>query len=124
MQVIQDELYEYAELEGASAMQKHFYITVPLIAPSLLIVLLFSWTGSLKIFKEVYALSGGYPPSDLYTLQHFINNHLDKLNYSIVTSASYSFALIMIIAFAFLFLIEQRSRESIGRWENEEKENR
>lgn len=114
MQVISNELYEYAELEGASAIQKHSCITIPLIAPSFLVIFLFSWTGSLKVFKEVYALSNGYPPSNLYTLQHFINNHLSKLNYSIVTSAAYVFTLFLMLIFSLLFYIEKHFCESIG----------
>lgn len=115
MQVIPEELYEYTDVEGATILQKHIKITIPLIMPSILIVLLFAWTGSLKVFKEVYALSGGYPSTDMYTLQHFINNHLSKLNYSVVTSSAYTFTLILLVIFAILFWFENRSQESIGR---------
>ena len=114
VQVIADNLYDYADIEGASAIQKHLYVTIPIISPSLLTVYLFAWTGALKVFKEAYALNGGYPPSNIYTLQHFINNHLSKLNYSIVTSASYVFALLLILVFTFLFSIEKRVRDSLG----------
>ena len=49
------------------------------------------------------------------TLQLFINNHLSKLNYSVVTSSAYTFTLILLVIFAILFWFENRSQESIGR---------
>lgn len=115
IQAIPTDLYEYANLEGASSIQKHSRITLPAITPSLLITFLFSWTGALKVFKEVYSLSGGYPPSSLYTLQHFINNQMQKLNYSTTITAAYVFSLIIIIVFTILFFLEQISREACGR---------
>ena len=111
MQLIHQELYDFAEMEGASALQKHWHVTMPLISPTIIIVFIFSWTGTLKIFKEVYALSGGYPAMNVYTLQHYINNHLAKLNYATVTSASYIFAGILALVFGVVYRLESAAHD-------------
>ena len=84
---------------------------MPLISPTTIIAFIFSWTGTLKIFKEVYALSGGYPAMNVYTLQHYINNHLAKLNYATVTSASYIFASVLTLVFGVVYRLESAAHD-------------
>jgi len=60
---IDREVYEAANLDGTSSLQLHRYITVPLIAPTILSTVLLSIVNSFKVFKESYLYFGGkYPP--------------------------------------------------------------
>lgn len=107
-------LYESAELDGVKWFRKTFSITLPLIMPSAYLVFILSWINAFKIFREVYFLSGAYPDPAVYTLQHYMNNVFEKLNYQMVTSAAYSFAAIVLVLFGVLFFLQQRSTNQIN----------
>ena len=54
-------LYEAADIDGATIVQKFFYITIPAINPVLLIVLILSTLGGFSLFIEPYVITGGGP---------------------------------------------------------------
>ena len=51
---IPGELYESAEVDGATGMKKFFYITVPLLKPIAIFVLTISITAGFSLFNEVF----------------------------------------------------------------------
>jgi multiple sugar transport system permease protein len=55
------EIYESAEVEGVSAWQKLFRITIPLIAPSITINAVLSTIGIITLFDLPYVLTRGGP---------------------------------------------------------------
>ena len=108
-------LYESAELDGIGAFRRNVNITLPLILPSAYLVFILSWINAFKIFREVYFLSGAYPDPAVYTLQHYMNNVYSRLNYQMVTSAAYSFAVLVLALFAVLFFLQQRAANEINQ---------
>ena len=102
-------LYEYASLEGAGFFTKAFKVALPQIIPTAFFASVTSWINALKIFKEVYVIAGAYPNISVYTLQHYINNMFAKLDYQMVTSAAYSFAIIVLLVFGLLYVIQHRA---------------
>ncbi len=108
IQAVPEPLYEYATLEGAGFLRQTFGITLPMIVPTAFLVIILEWINAFKIFKEVYFISGAYPDESVYTLQHYMNNMYNKLNYQNVTTAAYSFALIVFALFGVLFLTQRR----------------
>jgi multiple sugar transport system permease protein len=61
LQGIPADLYEAAELDGASAWQKFRLITVPMLNPTIMLVLLLSTIGGFSLFIEPYVMTGGGP---------------------------------------------------------------
>jgi multiple sugar transport system permease protein len=61
LQAIPAELYEAAELDGANAWQKFRRITVPMLNPTIMLVLLLSTIGGFSLFIEPYVMTGGGP---------------------------------------------------------------
>lgn len=61
LQTIPQELYESADCEGASALQKFKYITLPLLKPILLIVMTISTIWTFNAFSTIMVLTGGGP---------------------------------------------------------------
>ncbi|RIX28750.1 carbohydrate ABC transporter permease [Amnibacterium setariae] len=61
LQGISEELYEAAELEGASAWQRFRSITVPLLGPSTFFLLIMNVIYSFQVFDLVFVLTGGGP---------------------------------------------------------------
>lgn len=108
IQAVPEPLYEYATLEGAGFLRQTFGITLPMIVPTAFLVIILEWINAFKIFKEVYFISGSYPDESVYTLQHYMNNMYNKLNYQNVTTAAYSFAVIVFALFGVLFLTQRR----------------
>lgn len=114
LQSIPQPLYEYAMLEGAGFLRRAVGITLPLILPSAFLVFVLAWINAFKIFKEVYFIAGAYPDASVYTLQNYMNNMYDKLNYQLVTAAAYSFALIVLGIFALLFFMQRRASRAVA----------
>ncbi len=58
LQVIPDDIYEAARVDGASALQRFFRITLPLLMPAVLVTLVFRTLDSLRAFDVFYVLFG------------------------------------------------------------------
>ena len=76
LQAILDDYYESATLDGASAFAKFRNITLPLITPSMTVVVTLSIAGGLKVFDIIYVITNGGPGFDTqvlatYTYQSF-----------------------------------------------------
>jgi multiple sugar transport system permease protein len=61
LQDIPEELYEAAEMDGASPLQQVLRMTVPLLRPTISLVLLLQVLASLKVFDQIYLLLQGGP---------------------------------------------------------------
>jgi multiple sugar transport system permease protein len=61
LQTISPDLYEAAAIDGASAVQRFRYVTIPVIKPVLIIVTMFSIIFTFSDFQLVYALTHGGP---------------------------------------------------------------
>ena len=57
--VVPDELHEAAKVDGATAMQRFFRITIPLMKPAILVALLFRTLDAFRVFDSVFILTGG-----------------------------------------------------------------
>lgn len=91
-------VYEAARLEGASGVVLHRKITLPLISPMLLFVILIGIVYSFKVFRESYLYFGtNYPPDHSYTLQFYMNNQFNKLNYQYLASGAVLTSLLIAI---------------------------
>ena len=113
LQTVPEPLYEYARIEGAGFFRQAFSITLPLVMPTAFLVIIIEWISAFKIFREVYFIGGAYPDEAVYTLQNYMNNMYNKLNYQNVTTAAYSFALIVFILFGLLFYIQRRVQNNL-----------
>ena len=90
--------YEEASLQGAGALAKIRYITLPVSVPYPFFILIISFVNSFKAFREAYVLFGNYPDSSIYMIQHFINNNFENINYvRISTSAVLVFSVIFLM---------------------------
>jgi multiple sugar transport system permease protein len=66
LQTINPDLHEAAEIDGASAWQRFWRVTVPLIKPILLVVVLFSMIATFADFQLIYVLTRGGPYSSTH----------------------------------------------------------
>lgn len=59
LQGVPTALYEAAEMDGATSIQKFFKITIPMISPVLLYTLITNMISSFQVFTMIYVISGG-----------------------------------------------------------------
>jgi multiple sugar transport system permease protein len=58
------ELYEAAEVEGAGALTKWWYITIPLLKPTTLYLLVIYTILAFQVFERVYVMTNGGGPNN------------------------------------------------------------
>lgn len=61
LQAIPRDLYEAAEMDGTSKGRQLFRITLPLLMPTMIVVIVLSLIRAFQVFDEVYVLTGGGP---------------------------------------------------------------
>jgi len=61
LNMIPGEVYESAEIDGASGWQRMFHITIPMVRGTITIVMLLVITGVFKIFEFIVQLTNGGP---------------------------------------------------------------
>lgn len=61
LQTVPAHYYEAAEIEGASHIQKFFHITLPMINPTIFMVVILSTISGFSLFIEPYVMTGGGP---------------------------------------------------------------
>ena len=102
------DIQEMAMLEGASSVRIFFQIKLRYIFPTILFVTILSLINSMKIFREVYLLTGKYPYDGLYLLQHFMNNTCESMDYQKLSSAALVMAAVMVLVIGLLFLVDNK----------------
>ena len=61
LQSISPDLYEAAEIDGANGLKKFMYVTLPLMCPSVKIVIVTGLIGGMKVFDIIYSMKSGGP---------------------------------------------------------------
>jgi ABC-type sugar transport system permease subunit len=68
LQTIPRELYEAARVDGAGAVGSFFRITLPLLTPTIAIVLVLRTIEAFKVFDIIYVMTGGGPAGGTQTI--------------------------------------------------------
>ena len=91
-------LYEAAEIEGASAWQKFFHITLPMINPTLLMVVILSTIGGFSLFIEPFIMTGGGPMnSTLSAVLYIYKQAFDFYRMGYAATLGFFFALLVMV---------------------------
>jgi multiple sugar transport system permease protein len=70
LQVIPNDVYEAARMDGASAWQSFTRVTLPLLKPALSVALIFRTLQALLVFDVIYIMTGGGPGQTTETLSY------------------------------------------------------
>lgn len=88
LQSIPHELYEAAQIDGANWWQQMTKITIPMLMPFVLIVTIMSSIAGMKVFEEIYVMTGGGPLHSSETLVFYIYKEaFDRLNMGYASAA-------------------------------------
>lgn len=97
LQNIEYSVYEAAKIDGASALQSFFKITVPLLKPTILLTAIMSTNGTLQLFDESFNLTYGGPANATITMSHYIYNMSFKYVPNFGYSASMSYLILILV---------------------------
>jgi multiple sugar transport system permease protein len=102
LQVISDDVYDAAKVDGATTMQRFQRITLPLLAPAILVALIFRTLDALRIFDLPYVLTRGANNTttlSLLSYQELTTNRL--IGYGSALSVL-TFVIVMAVSFIYI----------------------
>jgi multiple sugar transport system permease protein len=102
LQVISDDVYDAAKVDGANTWQRFRRITLPLLAPAILVALIFRTLDALRIFDLPYVLTRGSNNTTTLSLlahQELTSNRL--IGYGSALSVL-TFVIVMAVSFLYI----------------------
>ena len=104
LQDIPVQLYEAAELDGATSSQKTFYITLPMLTPTIFFNLVMGLIGSFQYFTQAYVMTQGGPVnSTLFYCLYLYNNAFVYFKMGYASAMAWILFLIILAASSLVF---------------------
>jgi alpha-1,4-digalacturonate transport system permease protein len=100
LQSIPKELYEAAQVDGASRWRTFRQVTFPLVSPTLLVVLVLVTIRSVQVFDHVYAFTNGGPGTAThYLVQYIVEKGFTIFpgNFGMAATASVFIAVVLVV---------------------------
>ena len=109
LQALPGNIYEAAKIDGANRFQQFFYITLPLMKPTLLVLLMLGVIFTFKVFDLIYIMTAG-GPADATQVIPFLAYQLSFGMYRFGEGAALSnisFIIIGLFALVYLYFIRR-----------------
>lgn len=71
LQDIPEDIYESAAIDGAGAFRKFWNLTLPMMRPTILVLLLLGFIYTFKVFDIIYAMTGGGPANSSQIMPYY-----------------------------------------------------
>ena len=92
------DLYEAADVDGASVFYKHLTVTIPHLMPTIALVVTVSSISALKVFAEIYVMTKGGPLNSTKTIVYYIYERaFENLDLSLASCASVILLIVILI---------------------------
>lgn len=103
---INRELYDAADVDGASALRKLWHVTVPGLVPAFSVVIMLSLIRGFRVFTEVYTTTGGGPAGATETIMtNIFKTGFERLDYGYAAAVSFLlFAFTVFLTIAHMFI--------------------
>jgi len=99
---IDDQLYEAARVDGATAWQRFTRITLPLMKPAILVALLFRTLDAFRVFDTIFIMTRGALDTESVSILGY-NQLISRLNLGLGSAVSVLiFLCVFLIAFVFV----------------------
>jgi ABC-type sugar transport system permease subunit len=111
LQAIPKDLYEAAEMDGTSKSRQLLRITLPLLMPTMIVVLVLSLIRAFQVFDEVYVLTGGGPgQATKMIIQHIYESAFigDAKRYGVAAASSVLVAGVLLLLTLFQLLVTRK----------------
>lgn len=108
LQGVPQELYDAAQVDGASSTQRFFRITLPLVSPTTFFLLIIQMIGAFQLFTEAYTMTRGGPAQATLTVVYYIYQNAFQFGRMGKASAIAWFLFVFIFLFTFFQTRMQR----------------
>lgn len=113
LQTIPEELYEAAKIDGAGRFALFRYVTLPTLAPVMLVVSILTMAGYFQLFAEPYVMTQGGPVESTVSVLYFMFEQGFKWwNLGFATSVAF-------VLFLILFAITIAQLKLSQRWSDQ-----
>jgi len=112
LQSIPRELYEAARIDGASALERFRFVTLPMLAPILSIVGILTIAGYFQLFAEPYVMTQGGPLQSTLSVLYLM--YEEGFKYWNLGNASAVAFLLFLLIFAVTLLQTRAARGSLA----------
>jgi multiple sugar transport system permease protein len=72
LQSIPNQLYEAAKIDGAGSFHRFWYVTIPMLSPTLFFALVITFIGAFQIFEPMYIITQGGPGDETRSIVMYI----------------------------------------------------
>lgn len=107
LQSIPQDIYESAEIDGAGALQKFWFVTIPMLRATLAILVTLLFIGGLGHFEINYIMTGG-GPSNLTNILAVMSYQQAFTQYRFDLAAAISSVILVLTGIAAAFYIRDR----------------
>jgi alpha-1,4-digalacturonate transport system permease protein len=98
LQSIPADLYEASAIDGANAVRTFRSITLPLLMPTMFVVLVLSLIRAVQVFDHVFVLTNGGPgTATLFIVQYIYRTAFSNRNFGLAAAASLLLALVLLV---------------------------
>jgi len=113
LQSIPPTLYEAATIDGAGRWRTFRNVTLPLLMPTLMVVLILSMIRSFEVFDHIYVFTGGGPGTATLLIVHYIYRSAFQLDQFGLAAAASVVLFVVIFTLTVTQYLFGRQRESI-----------
>lgn len=110
LQSIPEELYEASRIEGATALQQLRFVTLPALAPTLVLVTTLTLAGYFQLFAEPYVMTQGGPLQSTTSVLYFMYEEGFKW-WNLGSASAVAFLLFLLI-----FAVTRVQSFALRRW--------
>jgi multiple sugar transport system permease protein len=102
LQVIPEDVYDAAKVDGANVVQRFTRITLPLLRPAILVALLFRTLDALRVFDLPFALTNGANGTTTLSLHAYNELTRNRLTGEGSALAVLTFVVVMVVSFLYI----------------------
>ncbi len=109
LQGVPEQLYEAAEVDGASSVRSFFNITVPMMTPTIFFTSITGIIGAFQVFTQAYIMTNGGPvDSTLFYALYLFRNAFNYLKMGYAAAMAWILFLIILVLTLLQFKLAKR----------------
>jgi multiple sugar transport system permease protein len=109
LQGVPPQLYEAAEIDGATVWQRIRNITLPHMLPVMFILFILQIIGTAQLFVEPFIMTGGGPADKTYTpLMYIYNQAFSFMDYGVAVAMGLTLFIVLVTLTIIYFAIQRR----------------
>jgi alpha-1,4-digalacturonate transport system permease protein len=109
LQAIPKEMYEAASMDGAGRWRSFWNVTLPLLMPTMTVVLVLALIRAVQVFDLVFVLTHGGPgTATMYIVQYIYRTAFEFRNYGMAAAGSLVLAIVLFVLTVGQLMIQRR----------------